>query len=168
VRIPHNTADRFIPNRMASEGLVAAGSAKHDENSRPKTGNSERLAALASAASAFDIGGRGVDNGLVTALENLALEDESTTASYQRPNPDSFAYESLLASACGVSMNTPILAFKPPLSESSKPIDLRSQYNRPLKAANAQLAQFRHCIQTAPQSVLDAPGLIDDYYLNLL
>src|SRR5699024_7257260 len=61
-----------------------------------------------------------------------------------------------------------ILAFKPPAPESSKPIDLRSQYNRPLKPANSQSAQFRRRVQTTPERVLDAPGLADDYYLNLL
>ena len=29
-------------------------------------------------------------------------------------------------------------------------------------------AQFRRRIHTAPERVLDAPGLVDDYYLNLL
>ena len=82
--------------------------------------------------------------------------------------PDALAYESSLASACGVSLNTRILAFKPAPPESSKPIDLRSQYNRPLKSASAASAQFRRRVLTAPERVLDAPGLADDYYLNLL
>ena len=71
----------------------------------------------------------------------------------------------LLASACGVNLHTRILAYKPAPPESSKPIDLRAQYNRPLKPANAQ---FRRRIVTAAERVLDAPGLVDDYYLNLL
>src|SRR5947199_3223992 len=61
IRIPHNAADRFIPNRAASEGLVNAGSVKHDENSRPKTSNGEGSTVLANDASAFDISGRGAD-----------------------------------------------------------------------------------------------------------
>ena len=166
-RIPHNAADRFIPNRMASEGLVTAGSAKQDENSRPKTSNGEGSTVLANAAGAFDISARGADADVTSALENLGLDDDSTR-SYTRPTPDSVAYESELASACGVSLNTRILAFKPPPPELSKPIDLRSQYNRPLKQASAQSAQFRRRIQSAPERVLDAPGLVDDYYLNLL
>ncbi|CAN6653980.1 APC/C activator protein Cdc20p [Trichomonascus vanleenenianus] len=71
-----------------------------------------------------------------------------------------------LAEACGVALNTRILEFQPAAPQSSKPIDLRTQYNRPLKpAVNAQL---RRKVPTAPERVLDAPGLIDDYYLNLL
>ncbi|PGH28164.1 hypothetical protein AJ80_00054 [Polytolypa hystricis UAMH7299] len=159
-----NSADRFIPNRTASEGLATAGAAKPDE--RPKTGEGSKV--LASAASAFDIAGRHEDD-LANALENLGLDDnEDTSSSYSRPAPDAVAYESSLASACDISLNTRILAFKPPPPESSKPIDLRSQYNRPLRTASAQSAQFRRRVQTAPERVLDAPGLVDDYYLNLL
>lgn len=171
VRVPHNTGDRFIPNRTASEGLLTAGTAKPEENQRPKTSGSgnEGSSVLASAASAFDIGGRGSsDDELTAALDNLGLEDNESSTSYTRPAPDKVAYESSLADACGVNLNTRILAFKPPPPESSKPIDLRAQYNRPLKPSKPQSAQFRRRIQTAPERVLDAPGLLDDYYLNLL
>lgn len=123
---------------------------------------------LANAASAFDISARGADADITSALESLGLDDDSTSSSFTRSTPDSAAYESSLASACGISTSTRILAFKPAPPESSKPIDLRSQYNRPLKQANAQSAQFRRRIQSAPERVLDAPGLVDDYYLNLL
>lgn len=165
IRLPHNTADRFIPNRSASEGLATAGTAKPDEHQRPKT--SEGSAVLANAASAFHIGSRENDDDIASALENLGLDDHDNTT-YSRPAPDAVAYKSSLASACDISLNTRILAFKPPPPESSKPIDLRSQYNRPLKPANSQSAQFRRRVQTAPERVLDAPGLVDDYYLNLL
>lgn len=173
VRVPHNAGDRFIPSRTASEGLVTAGTAKPEESQRPKTSGSgnEGSSVLASAASAFDMGGRGSsDDELTAALDNLGLEDSesSSSSSYTRPAPDKVAYESSLADACGVNLNTRILAFKPPPPESSKPIDLRAQYNRPLKPNKPQSSQFRRRIQTAPERVLDAPGLLDDYYLNLL
>ncbi|KAJ5204770.1 WD repeat-containing protein slp1 [Penicillium cinerascens] len=168
MRIQHNAGDRFIPNRSASEGIVTTGAAKPEEQ-RPKTGGSEGSGSsvLASAASAFDINGRGSEEDLTAALENLGLEDDETSK-YSRPAPDAVAYESSLANACGVNLNTRILAFKPPPPESSKPIDLRAQYNRPLRPAKSTNAQFRRRVQTAPERVLDAPGLLDDYYLNLL
>ncbi|KAJ9616381.1 WD repeat-containing protein slp1 [Cladophialophora chaetospira] len=168
IRLPHNAADRFIPSRTASAGLVTAGSGKADENTRPRTADGSLVLANAASASAFDISARGADADITTALEGLGLEDDSTTTSYTRANPESTAYESSLASACGISTSQRILEFKPAPPESSKPIDLRSQYNRPLKPANAQSAQFRRRIQSAPERVLDAPGLVDDYYLNLL
>lgn len=161
--------DRFIPDRQASEGIVTAGSGKFDgENQRPKTSNGEGSTVLANAASAFDLGGHAAEDDATLALEGLNLEDGDDTKSYTKPAPDALAYESSLATACGVSLNTRILAFKPAPPESSKPIDLRSQYNRPLKPANASSGQFRRRVLTAPERVLDAPGLVDDYYLNLL
>ncbi|RMZ88620.1 hypothetical protein DV736_g4154, partial [Chaetothyriales sp. CBS 134916] len=167
IRVPHNAADRFIPNRSASEGLKTSGMAKADESTRPRTSSSDGSAILANAASAFDISSRGADADITSALENLGIEDDNTT-SYSKPSPGSIAYESTLASAYGISTNQRILAFKPAPPESSKPIDLRTQYNRPLKQASAQSAQFRRRIQSAPERVLDAPGLVEDYYLNLL
>ncbi|KAJ5131268.1 uncharacterized protein N7515_007307 [Penicillium bovifimosum] len=148
VRIPHNAADRFIPNRTASEGLATSGAAKPDTKQRPKSSTGDGSSVLASAASAFDIGTRGSDDDLAAALENLGLDDNEP-ATYTRPAPDAVAYKSSLAEACG-------------------PIDLRAQYNRPLRPAKSTAAQFRRRVQTAPERVLDAPGLLDDYYLNLL
>ena len=159
--------DRFIPSRTTREGLAL--SRPESENQRPKTsGEGSTVLANAAAASAFNFGGHNTDEDATTALEGLSLEDNDEVKSYTKPSPDSVAYESNLANACGVSLNTRILAFKPAPPESSKPIDLRSQYNRPLKPASASSAQFRRRVLTAPERVLDAPGLVDDYYLNLL
>ncbi|KXX80454.1 WD repeat-containing protein slp1 [Madurella mycetomatis] len=151
-------ADRFIPNRGASSAISNVGSGKLDiqEKQRPRSGNGEASSVLASAT-----------EDAIAALDGLNIDDDEP-ASYSRPSPNSVAYQDSLANACGVNLNTRILQFKPAPPESSKPIDLRQQYNRPLKPANASSAQFRRRIATAPERVLDAPGLIDDYYLNLL
>ncbi|KAI1743432.1 WD40 repeat-like protein [Xylaria scruposa] len=153
-------ADRFIPNRSNSSAIANVGSGKLDvqDRSRPKTSNnnSEPSSILTSATDAA-----------IASLEGLSLDDDED-AKYSRPSPNSVAYQDSLANACGVNLNTRILQFKPAPPESSKPIDLRQQYNRPLKPAGASSAQFRRRIATAPERVLDAPGLIDDYYLNLL
>ncbi|KAI0109266.1 WD40 repeat-like protein [Nemania sp. FL0031] len=152
-------ADRFIPNRSNSSALANVGSGKLDlkERSRPKTSNGDSSSVLSSATDAA-----------IASLEGLSLGDDDDAATYTRASPNTIAYQDSLASACGVNLNTRILQFKPAPPESSKPIDLRQQYNRPLKPANASSAQFRRRIATAPERVLDAPGLIDDYYLNLL
>ncbi|KAG4428684.1 Glycosylated integral ER membrane protein [Cadophora sp. M221] len=150
--------DRFIPNRAASSAIVNVGSGKLDAGEkRPKTGNGESSSVLAS----------GADDALA-ALGSLSLNDDDEPSTYSRPSPNTVAYQDSLASACGVSLNQRILAFKPAAPESSKPVDLRSQYNRPIKNSNAASAQFRRRVATAPERVLDAPGLVDDYYLNLL
>ncbi|KAH6900293.1 WD40-repeat-containing domain protein [Thelonectria olida] len=151
--------DRFIPNRGASSAISNAGSGKLDrpDRQRSKSGSTESSSVLSSAA----------DDALA-ALENLNINDDDEPETYSRPSPNTVAYQDSLANACGVSLNTRILEFKPAAPESSKPIDLRQQYNRPLKPAGASSAQLRRRIATAPDRVLDAPGLIDDYYLNLL
>ena len=148
--------DRFIPNRGASSAIANTGSGKLDFQEKQRSKKSEASSVLASAT-----------DDAIAALEGLNIDDDEST-SYSRPSPNTVAYQDSLANACGIDPNTRILQFKPAPPESSKPIDLRQQYNRPLKAASANAAQFRRRIATAPERVLDAPGLIDDYYLNLL
>ncbi|KAL1882273.1 WD repeat-containing protein slp1 [Diaporthe australafricana] len=159
--VPTHAADRFIPNRGASSAVANAGSGKLDGPSKKRkvTISSDSSAVLSAAA-----------DDAIAALESLNIEHEVDTSSddVSRPSPNTAAYQDSLANACGVSMNTRILEFKPAAPESSKPIDLRQQYNRPIKPAGASSAQFRRRIATGPERVLDAPGLIDDYYLNLL
>ncbi|KAI1119203.1 WD40 repeat-like protein [Nemania sp. NC0429] len=152
-------ADRFIPNRSNSSAIAHIGSGKLDiqDRSRPKSSNGESSSVLSSATEAA-----------LASLQGLSLDDEDDAPTYSRPSPNTIAYQDSLATACGVNLNTRILQFKPAPPESSKPIDLRQQYNRPLKPSNSSSAQFRRRIATTPERVLDAPGLIDDYYLNLL
>jgi cell division cycle protein 20 (cofactor of APC complex) len=149
--------DRFIPNRSASSAIANTGSSKLTNSDRPRSkAGSESSSVLSSAA----------DDALA-ALESLNINDDDNE-DYTRPSPNTAAYQDSLASACGVNLSTRILEYKPAPPESSKPIDLRQQYNRPLKPSSATTAQARRRIATAPERVLDAPGLVDDYYLNLL
>lgn len=150
--------DRFIPNRGASSAIANAGSGKLDlsDRQRPKSSSTDSSSVLSTAA-----------DEAMAALENLNINDDDEP-DYSRPSPNTVAYQDSLANACGVSLNTRILEFKPAAPESSKPIDLRQQYNRPLRSATSSSAQLRRRIATAPERVLDAPGLVDDYYLNLL
>lgn len=145
-------ADRFIPNRTTSS--------LHEHASRPSSSHGSTI--LARAAGAFDMGIAGEDDPLQLALEELSLDEKK----YHSLSPRSRAYEESLAAACDVTLDKRILAFKPTPPQSLKPIDLRSQYNRPLKPASS--AQSRRRILSAPERVLDCPGLADDYYLNLL
>lgn len=168
IKTGYGAVDRFIPNRSASEAIITAGAVKLESGQRPKLNKSDGSTVLAGAASAFDIGGRASVNHIGSVLAGLGLDDDDDVPKYTKPAPDAVAYESSLATACGVSLHTRILAFKPAPPESSKPIDLRAQYNRPIKPSSTNSAQFRRRVLTAPERVLDAPGLVDDYYLNLL
>lgn len=179
MRIAYSAADRFIPNRTASEAICNSG-AKLETTTpkrRPRSAHegSSVLASSAAHAGAFDaVGGRGADDETATlTLDGLSLrasdeDEEDENMACMKKSPNTVAYESSLANACGVPVNQRILAFKPAPPESSRPIDLRSQYNRPLKPASAVSAQLRRRILTSPERVLDAPNIVDDYYLNLL
>ncbi|KAK4627083.1 WD repeat-containing protein slp1 [Fulvia fulva] len=176
-KINYTAADRFIPNRDASEAISSQGAAvkldgERTPGRRPKSIASDGSAALAaSVSSAFDLGRSSTSDATASlSLEGLNLndEDDDDEEPKTKPSPNTVAYQHSVAEACGVSMKQRILAFKPAAPESSRPIDLRSQYNRPLKPTAASASQFRRRVLTAPERVLDAPGLVDDYYLNLL
>lgn len=155
--------DRFIPTRSASSPTATSkldfanvqkgGPQPREGRSRPSSSHSTH-SVLAGGAFGTD------------SLSNPYGTEDDEEVVYPPPNPENLAYQSSVAAACGVKLNTRILAFKPSAPENQKPIDLRSQYNRPVKPVNQ--AQFRRRILTAPERVLDAPGLVDDYYLNLL
>lgn len=162
--------DRFIPTRSASSPTAASKierprPSSQTSNNRPGSATGGRPISSADNVLRGGVFGSDDDN----TNTNLSSGEDTEPISYERPNPETLAYESSVAAACGVDLTTRILAFKPAAPESSKPIDLRSQYNRPTnKSAASSSAQFRRRILTAPQRVLDAPGLVDDYYLNLL
>lgn len=164
-KLSYASADRFVPVRSASIDK---------DSSKVKSVVSESSSVFASTSNGrFDIDGNIVSEAEQTlSLDGLTLEDDdedkADRKAYTKPSPKTAAYQASVASACGISLNQRILAFKPAAPESSRPIDLRSQYNRPIKPAAAAGAQFRRRVATAPERVLDAPGLVDDYYLNLL
>lgn len=147
-------ADRFIPNRQTSLPVKS----KLEKSSK----------SLASCGISLKPG-----SSATTSLSRITLDFSGSSydhtlreSSDSNDSPTSRAYQSSVAEACGIALNTRILEFQPAAPQSTKPIDLRSQYNKPLRpAANGQL---RRKVPTAPERVLDAPGLIDDYYLNLL
>lgn len=75
-----------------------------------------------------------------------------------------------MAKACGVAIDKRILSFAvernfcltlaPPDRH-----DLRATWNRPVRS---KPATAKRRIALAPEKILDAPGLTDDYYLNLI
>ncbi|KAJ1943831.1 WD repeat-containing protein slp1, partial [Linderina macrospora] len=76
------------------------------------------------------------------------------------------AYQNMVAKGLGLDPNKRILAFKAEAPVSSKD-DLRQTYNHLALKSAASVATKRRILNT-PERVLDAPGLADDYYLNLL
>ncbi|KAJ1977046.1 WD repeat-containing protein slp1 [Dimargaris xerosporica] len=105
-----------------------------------------------------------------SAQFNLARKSTSQDGTL---NTASAAYQEEVAKACGIQLDKRILAFKsaPPSNDKD---DLRQTLQQSLKSPFAgQHGQTaarasRRRILTTPERVLDAPGLLDDYYLNLL
>lgn len=124
-------ADRFIPNRQSSYPIRS------------------KLDKPSSSSSALGNPFGGDDLVISAGSTNDQTKNETS--------PTSQAYQSSVAEACGISLNTRILEFQPAPPQSSKPIDLRSQYNKPIKPINAQL---RRKVPTTPERVLDALELL--------
>jgi cell division cycle protein 20 (cofactor of APC complex) len=92
----------------------------------------------------------------------------ASTSSGKYLDAAALAYQEEIAKACGVEINKRILAFQaeaPRSATSAEP--LRTSWNRK-KTVGLQPAANRRRINVMPERVLDAPGLVDDYYLNLL
>lgn len=81
-------------------------------------------------------------------------------------------YRHHVAEACGLDVNLRILSFRPPPPERSKPLNLFSHIlltTGSTKQLRPSVASARaKKIPTAPERVLDAPNIVDDFYLNLV
>lgn len=147
IRVPQG--DRFIPTRPRGSPRSTGVGAQPIDN--PRSSSTEPPSTL--------------EGSIFGGNTNGNTEDDDDAVPTKRESENS-AYESALGAAVGINVNQRILVYKPAAPESSKPVDLRTEYNKPVKPTSN--AQFRRRILTAPERVLDAPGLVDDYYLNLL
>ncbi|KAI9346404.1 WD40-repeat-containing domain protein [Zopfochytrium polystomum] len=92
---------------------------------------------------------------------------EGKTAAAAAPlDAEALAHQEALARACGVSLNRRILAFKAEAPLSVRGEALRTHWRPP--TVRALPATHRRHISSQPDRILDAPGLANDYYLNLL
>ncbi|KAJ7184117.1 WD40-repeat-containing domain protein [Mycena filopes] len=83
-----------------------------------------------------------------------------------------------LAAAAGVPLNRRILGYhlQPPSASSDTTLALQREFVRPLYAnrpgslatSTGSTTNKTRKISTQPERVLDAPGMVDDFYLNLL
>ncbi|KAM9931680.1 hypothetical protein OXX80_008670 [Metschnikowia pulcherrima] len=84
-------------------------------------------------------------------------------------------YQHHVAEACGLDVNSRILSYRPLPPDRSKPLDLFSHITHDTlrktsgRSLRPSLASERaKKIPTAPERVLDAPSIVDDFYLNLV
>jgi cell division cycle protein 20 (cofactor of APC complex) len=96
------------------------------------------------------------------------LSNENVCSDVDGASPSKDEYQKLLAASLNVADSSRILSFKqkapapPPGHESN----LASLYNNNMGQAPSR-KHFRH-VPTTQDRILDAPDIVDDYYLNLL
>ncbi|KAJ7684792.1 WD40-repeat-containing domain protein [Mycena polygramma] len=94
------------------------------------------------------------------------------------PPSGSPSHTARLAAAAGVPLNRRILGYhlQPPSASSDTTLALQREFVRPLYAnrpgsiatSTGSTTNKTRKISTQPERVLDAPGMVDDFYLNLL
>ncbi|KAF3987988.1 hypothetical protein FT663_04215 [Candidozyma haemuli var. vulneris] len=83
-------------------------------------------------------------------------------------------YQHHVAEACGLDVNSRILCYRPAPPERSKPLSVFSSVNQKSATKSGSLLRPSVAsarakkIPTAPERVLDAPNIVDDFYLNLV
>lgn len=104
---------------------------------------------------------------MASAMEMLNLSTKSSSP----------GHTARLAAATGVPLNKRVLSYHeaPPTSSSDSALSMQREFARPLYARPGELPSSTGAITnksrkipTQPERVLDAPGMVDDFYLNLL
>jgi cell division cycle protein 20 (cofactor of APC complex) len=111
----------------------------------------------------------------ITAREDAALSSGATAAA-ATATAASPGHTARLANATGVPLNKRVLAYHepPPASSSSTFLSAQRTLARPLYArdalpsSNGTASAKSRRVPTTPERVLDAPGMVDDFYLNLV
>lgn len=105
-------------------------------------------------------------NRTVSSLNNDDTGTGNANITSTLPDSCDLTYQGEVARACGIAMDQRILSFKKSRPVSSAEKELSARYlNKPGRGKGVHA---RRKIPTVPERVLDAPGIVDDYYLNLL
>ncbi|KZP28244.1 WD40 repeat-like protein [Athelia psychrophila] len=110
---------------------------------------------------------------MTAALSSLS----SLAISSSNQNAGSPGHTARLAAATGVPLNKRVLSYHeaPPAASTDTALAMQREHARPLYARPGALPSSTGAvtnkarkIPTLPERVLDAPGMVDDFYLNLL
>lgn len=117
-----------------------------------------------------------------TTSGKLSIEKTKSLPSFAMPSDhiesqNSEIYQNTVAEACGLEVGQRILQFQPVPPESRNTLRRVASHNsnsinckfktRQMISTNAAQARMKK-IPSCPEKVLDAPGLMDDFYLNLI
>ncbi|GAA5888509.1 hypothetical protein JCM16303_002198 [Sporobolomyces ruberrimus] len=174
------------PTKLASNGGVGrSGVVNHDWDPSTLAGDSKRSPTKKTKNLDRYIPSRQTSNGDHTgpillppsSTSNSSSTDSLSSSSTSAPPPTSedAQHTADLSRSLGINSDQRILSFfaepPPPQTEHSS---LVSQYARlatkgsSTSSSSSTNASNRRKIPSAPERVLDAPGMLDDYYLNLI
>lgn len=142
--------------------------------SPPKPAKLRRLTSLLTPAEASQT------DRFIPSHRNLTLN--KLTPQNEQPHPNALPqthikaqtskiYQNHVAEACGLDVNSRILCYRPAPPERSQPLSVFSSMGQKQKTGllRPSVASARaKKIPTAPERVLDAPNIVDDFYLNLV
>ena len=187
---PRPTLNAPVTNGRSQSSLVFSNTSTSPKHKLRRTNSlmtvgslpfpSDNQQAAASTSDRFIPSHHNAPSGKLQTKENNPLPNASPQTHIKAQT--SKIYQHHVAEACGIEMNSRILQFRPLPPERKKPINLFSHLsrntnvnskfalnslaNKSLRPAAASARAKK--IPTAPERVLDAPGLADDFYLDLL
>jgi len=146
----------YIPSPAAKKAIfnAAASPVSHKDLQRHTKATKTTI-----KTSTYD---RFIPNRTESSVESAIYKPTPSKNTVEYLDDSQIAYQSELAKACCLDLSKRILSFNVPAPTPSASTLINSQnWNRPLRPTKRN-------IPTAPSRILDAPGLRDDYYLNLL
>lgn len=175
--------EKFTP-KHENDPTDGSGSTYKNKCTTPLKGGSSRKIRRTNTNEQLDrfIPSRQTTSGKLSIEKTKSLPSFAMMPSDHIESQTSEIYQNTVAQACGLEVGQRILQFQPPPPESST----HSSSNTLRRVASHNSSQFnckfktRQMISTAaaqarmkkiplcPEKVLDAPGLVDDFYLNLI
>jgi cell division cycle protein 20 (cofactor of APC complex) len=104
-------------------------------------------------------------NGRVSTEEPLPPANASPSEHIKAQSQ--FFYKQSVADACGIEVGQRILQYQPLPPQTKNLIHMNKNSNFSMKKSTIEPIRSRK-VSSNPDRVLDAPGFIDDFYLNLL
>ncbi|KAG9325160.1 hypothetical protein KVV02_003577 [Mortierella alpina] len=155
-------ADRFIPSRTMNS--MASAQVQLEIAQRAGSSSSASGSSASSSSSASTSSFRRHLSASVIPLPSQAPPPPLDDAA--------LAYNQQIAEACGISLDRRMLSFnsEAPTLSNLDTTTVRKMYSRhpSFTRSTSNLLLKKRTILPSPEKVLDAPGLMDDYYLNLL
>lgn len=160
--------DRFIPNRSAMDMDVSRHALTFDGKENGSSTNDINRNANQTGTGKDD---NGAYSSMITAslLDKPSIFGASTSSGTSAASNNSTSVNSTQPKMTNDLQNSKILAFsnKAPVPKEGYLNPNRVLYSQGGQGAGGRRHKFRH-ISQKPEKILDAPNLLEDYYLNLI